>query len=245
MSMMPTVVEQPVQLSLIRDFEVRCAGKPLIVPGTSQRLVTFLALQPGPVRRAFVSGRLWLDTDEHHAGASLRSALWRLHPLDILCTSSTHLWLNPRVEVDLRCMVARATDVLRRTQSDEVLIVTARELIEVGDDILAGWYDDWVIVERERFRQLRLLALDRIGERFIETGRLYDALLVGLAATTTEPLRESAHRLLVRVYLQQGNVAEAIRQYRKYAELLRDELRGRPSPLIRDLLAPFLSGATA
>ena len=37
---------------------------------------------------------------------------------------------------------------------------------------------------------------------------------------------------------------EAIRQYRLYAELLRAELNGRPSPVIRNLLAPFVS-ATA
>ena len=66
---------------------------------------------------------------------------------------------------------------------------------------------------------------------------------MGLAATSTEPLRESAHRLLVRVHLKQGNVAEAIRQYRLYAELLREELNGRPSPVVRDLLAPFLRGS--
>ena len=41
----------------------------------------------------------------------------------------------------------------------------ARELVSFGDDVLLGWYDDWVIMERERFRQIRLHALDRIGDR--------------------------------------------------------------------------------
>ena len=244
-SVIPAFVPQPVELSLIRDFEVRCEGESITVPPASQRLVSFLAFQPRPVRRAYISGTLWVDADEHHASASLRSALWRLHPLDIVCASNTHLWLNPRVEVDLRRVIGQAMDVLRRTPSDEALIAAARDLIDVGDDILMGWYDDWVIVERERFRQLRLQAMDRIGERMIETGRWYDALQVGLAATSTEPLRESAHRLLVRVHLKQGNVAEAIRQYRLYAELLRDEMNGRPSQVIRDLLAPFVRGAPA
>jgi DNA-binding SARP family transcriptional activator len=78
--------------------------------------------------------------------------------------------------------------------------------------------------------------MDRIGQRLIETGRCYDELQVGLGATSTEPLRESAHRLLVRVHLMQGNVAEAIRQYRLCVELLSDEMNGRPSPGIGILL---------
>lgn len=242
-SVIPEFLPQPMELSLIRDFEVRCAGEPITVPPASQRLVSFLAFQPRPVRRAYISGTLWFDADEHHASASLRSALWRLHPLDLVCASNTHLWLNPCVEVDLRRVIGRALDMLQRTPSDEALGAAARDLIEVGDDILVGWYDDWVMVERERFRQLRLHALDRIGERLIETGRWYEALQVGLAATSTEPLRESAHRLLVRVHLKQGNVAEAIRQYRLYAELLRAEMNGRPSQVIRDLLAPFMRSA--
>lgn len=235
---------QRVELHLIRDFEVWCADAPVAVPRASQRLVCFLAFQPKPVRRAHISGTLWFDADEQHASASLRSALWRLQPFNLVCASNTHLWLNPSVEVDLRRVSGCAVDVLRRTPSDEVLIAAARDLIDVGDDILVGWYDDWVLVERERFRQLRLHAMDRIGERLIEIECWYDALQLGLAATGTEPLRESAHRLLVRVHLAQGNVAEAIRQYRLYAELLREEMNGRPSPVIRRLLAPYAPEAT-
>ena len=65
--------------------------------------------------------------------------------------------------------------------------------------------------------------------------RFCDALQVGLAAVRAEPLRESAHRLLVRVHLREGNVAEAIRQYRSYADLLRRELHATPSPVIQRL----------
>lgn len=244
-SVMPQAMTHSVELTLFRDFEVRHDGEPVIVVPTSQRLVSFLALQSRPVRRSLISGTLWYGSDEQHASASLRSALWRLPRLDLVCSSSTHLWLHPSVEVDLRRAVDSALAVLRTSPSDDDLLATAHELIDVGDDILVGWYDDWVIVERERFRQVRLHALDRIGERLVETGRWYEALQVGLAATSTEPLRESAHRMLVQVHLRQGNIAEAVRQYRSYADLLRAELNVRPSQGLRDLLAPFVRDAIA
>ena len=58
-----------------------------------------------------------------------------------------------------------------------------------------------------------------------------------------EPLRETAHRLVIRVHLQQGNVAEAIRQYRAYERMPADELGAPPSPVIRSLIESCLDRA--
>jgi hypothetical protein len=52
-----------------------------------------------------------------------------------------------------RPVIGRTIDVLRRTPSDEAMVAAAHDPIDVGDDILVGWYNDWVIIERERFRQ--------------------------------------------------------------------------------------------
>jgi DNA-binding SARP family transcriptional activator len=82
--------------------------------------------------------------------------------------------------------------------------------------------------------------LDALGERLAELGRLADALLVGLAAVQAEPLRESAHRLVIRIHLRQGNVADAVRQFRGYERLLLTELRAQPTAQIRELVAPCL-----
>jgi DNA-binding SARP family transcriptional activator len=154
-------------------------------------------------------------------------------------SSHTHVWLRPDVTIDTREVMQRGMAVLSEPHSDSDLIDVARELVSFGDDLLVGWYDDWVIMERERFRQVRLHALDRIGDQLLEQDRFCDALQVALSAIQAEPLRESAHRLLVRVHLREGNVAEAIRQYRSYAALLRQELDATPSPVIRELLTPY------
>lgn len=242
---MPTLaskVQPTTQLNLIQRFEIRNNDANTPLTPALQRLVCFLAFQPSPARRTYVSGTLWSDADEQHASASLRSALWRLQPLHIVCASSTHLWLNPCVEVDLHKVSDRALSVLRSTPSDDQLIEVARELLDVGDDILPGCYEDWIIAERERFRLIRLQALDCIGELLIQSGRCCDALQVALDVTQAEPLRESAHRLLVRVHLVQGNVAEAIRQYDHYARIVGAHLNSQPSPVMRALMAPYRTG---
>ena len=59
------------------------------------------------------------------------------------------------------------------------------------------------------------------------------------AAVETEPLRESAHRLLVKVYLAEGNWGEALRQYRVFCSGLRDGLGLRPSTQMEELVRPL------
>ena len=102
--------------------------------------------------------------------------------------------------------------------------------------MLPDWDDDWALVEREHFRNLSLQALESLGEHLTAQGRLRQALEVGLAVFAREPLRESAHRLLVRIYLAEGNAFDAIRQFRLYRELAWSRLGIEPSAQMLDLM---------
>lgn len=226
-------------LSLIHDFELWHGEELVRMSPSSQRLVGFVALHDRPVRRSKVSGTLWLDSPEERAGASLRSALWRIPApggVSILAASGTHLWLDTHVQVDLRAAIARAQQLLDGAWLDLAAIDVTRELGYFSGDLLPGWYEDWLVMERERFHCLRLQVLDRLGDRLCASGRFGDALQVGLAAVQAEPLRETAHRLVIRVHLEQGNIAEAIRQYQFYERTLACELGAVPSEAMRTLI---------
>jgi DNA-binding SARP family transcriptional activator len=102
--------------------------------------------------------------------------------------------------------------------------------------LLPDWYDDWVLMERERHRQLSLHALEALAEKLIAVAQHGRAIGVALAAVANEPLRESAHRILIRAHLAEGNVGEAVRQYRLYRRLLRRQLGLDPSPQMEALV---------
>jgi DNA-binding SARP family transcriptional activator len=203
---------------------------------STQRLVAFLALSGRPLHRLHVAGTLWLDTSEEHANACLRTALWRLKRLDaaLVAATSTHLALADAVAVDVRDTAGLAREVLRRGGNGDCSV--GHDLSEAGE-LLPDWYDDWVLIERERLRQLVLRALERLSAHARATSRFADAVEAGLAAVAQEPLRESAPRLVVEAHLAEGNPGEAARQYRVYARLLHDQLGLEPSPLMRGLLA--------
>jgi DNA-binding SARP family transcriptional activator len=232
--------EPSVRLSLMKGFELRHDGEIVTVAPSSQRLVAFVALQEGPVHRRRVGGALWLDATDERAGANLRSALWRTPApggCPLVLSSATHLWFNPAVELDFWAGLAWARAVLDHGGSAGPGADLLRHgLTQLTEDLLPDWPDDWVLVERERFRQLRLHALESISEYLTEAGLYSDALQAGLAAVAAEPLRESGHRQVVRIHLREGNISEAIREYRSYARMLADELGVSPSPAMEDLI---------
>jgi DNA-binding SARP family transcriptional activator len=223
----------PIQLGLLKGFELRQGAKPVRLPLSAQRLLAFVALHDRPLQRLYVAGTLWLDSTQDAANANLRTALWRLRrPGCVLVHSTpTELALAEGVVVDLRETAKTAKRVLAHDGDSADLGALC-----VAGDLLPDWYDDWLLVERERFRQLRLHALESLAEDLAAGAQYAAAAEAALAAIAAEPLRESAHRALVRLHLTEGNVAEAIRQYTVYADLLRDELGLEPSATMQSLV---------
>jgi DNA-binding SARP family transcriptional activator len=223
-------------LTLLGGFGLSIGGDALPLAPGPQRLLAFLALRDTTLGRAYVAGQLWGRSTEARAHGSLRSALWKLQMAGsgLVRVCGDNLALPPDVEVDVR----RATSMARALVSgrfDEQAVTT---LIEPRFccELLPGWYQDWVLVERERHRQLTLHALESLCEHLTSTHRYGAAILAGLAAIDREPLRESAHRALIKVHLAEGNAGEAVRRYRLYEKLAAHELGVAPSAMMRSLL---------
>jgi DNA-binding SARP family transcriptional activator len=222
-----------VSMALLHGFELRLDGAAVELPLSAQRVVAFLALHERPLQRLFVSGCLWLESPQERANASLRTALWRLAVTGsrLVHATSNHLALADGVLVDVREATASARRALRHESESHDF-----EDLRNAGELLPDWYDDWVLIERERFRQLRLHALESLCDELAEQGRFADAVEAGIAAVAGEPLRESAHRALIRAYVAEGNASEALRQHRIFTRLLRDQLDAEPSSLMKELM---------
>lgn len=220
---------------ILGGFQVVDEGRIVLLSTGEQRLLVSLALHDRPVRRIWVAGTLWPEKSEHHANASLRSSLWRLgrHSRPLIMTTRSHIWLAPHVVVDRREMELLAGRLL--DAADE-LTDADLERLWLWQDLLPDWYEDWIDIERERLRQLRLYTLESVCERLIGTRRFRQATQTGLAAVAVEPLRDSAQRLLIRACLAEGNLWMATRSYRRYQELLNRELGIDPSAETQALL---------
>jgi DNA-binding SARP family transcriptional activator len=223
------------RLALLGGFELTCEGTSVELPAGSERLVALLALAPRAVTRSHLAGTLWPEVSESRAAANLRSALWRLGPRRPLVIGGDRgrLMLADDLEVDVRELVATGY-ALMDGGADGATDVDIRLF---SAELLPDWYDEWVLIERERLRQLSLHTLEALAARLSRAGEYTRAIEAALAAIRVEPLRESAARTLIEVHLAEGNQSEAVRQYLLFHHRLRRELGLAPSEAMRSLVA--------
>ena len=230
------------RLKLLGDFEVRFGDEVLGLSGPAQRLLAVLAVRhrDRPVRRGALAEHLWPDAPPARAASNLRSVLWRLprragKPLVTGSATVVRLWNGIRVD-----LWEAEQQVRELCGHPAPAISSLADVHRLTQDLLPDWDDEWIAVEQESFRQQRLHALERCASGLREAGRYADALAAALAAVRAEPLRESAHRRVIEVHLDEGNHAEALRQYDSYRRLIAEALGIAPSPEIRRLVAPLL-----
>jgi DNA-binding SARP family transcriptional activator len=215
------------------------------VPEGSKRLLVFVALRRRRVERRYAAGLLWpLGSDDRAAG-NLRSALWRLHgaDIDLMDVDKCSLRLRDDVAVDVELARDWAAGLISGTTPADELTITSSWYAAL--DLLPGWYDDWVVVERERLRQRMLHGLEALSHRLVTEGRLAEAVEAAMVAVSVEPLRESAQRALVLAHLAEGNRVEGRRCFDAYREVLRRDLGAEPAPELTALVHPGVTGLRA
>jgi DNA-binding SARP family transcriptional activator len=231
---MVDAVSRHLQLRLLGRFRLTGGATVVDVPEGTQRLLALLALR-GRARRHEVAAMLWPGVEERTYLARLRTAIWRL-PNDVEVVSVTGQWLGLGAAV--RTDVDRLTRAAGRITAGAGGVPDCGALLadQLAGELLPGWYDDWVLLERERLRVLQLDALERASATMLRAGRCGQALEAGLRAVWADPLRESARRCVIATYLAEDNLVEAVLHYNSYVELLMEELGVGPSAELRVLV---------
>jgi len=112
-------------------------------------VVRVVSVPGGPLQRAYVAGRLWMDGSQEHAHGCLRNTLWRMPrlPVPVVEIASTHVAPADLVGVDARESEGTASESSRGARysppPDDV-----EQLARAGE-LLPDWYDDWILEERD------------------------------------------------------------------------------------------------
>ncbi|MFI5672539.1 BTAD domain-containing putative transcriptional regulator [Streptomyces sp. NPDC051704] len=232
-------MSQGAHLEILRPFQVTCGGRQVAVSHSAQRLLAFLALHREGTHRRSAAEELWPDCTPCRAAANVRSALCqgrKFGAVPAIESVDHNLVLAPSFSVDFH----EAWDAADRLVSGDGKLPDGDRLVaDLSQVLLPGWDDEWLLLHRERWDQLRLYALEALAQHFQTEGRHLSALQTSLAAVSIDPFRETPHRIAVEVHLAEGNVASAVKRYQDYRRLLQMELKVAPSPqltrLVRDL----------
>jgi DNA-binding SARP family transcriptional activator len=229
------------ELRLFGDFESRGPhGAPIQLPPRKARaLLSYLGFHLGKaVPRELLSSLIWGDISaEEQARRSLRQALITLRrelPDGTVEARRDAIMLRGPAEVDV-LRFEQAARQAERGELEQALELYRGELLE-GFTACASGFDAWLQRERKRLHGVAANAMQRLCELQREQGDTAASMATAMRLVATDPVRESAHRLLMELYAEAGRTSEAVRQFNDLRALLAQKLGTTPDARTVDLL---------
>ena len=223
------------ELRLLGRLDIHRNGIPLndLRAAKTLALLIYLTVATRPHTRSALAGLLWGGMPEAKARDNLSKALSTLRPVvgEHLTITRQTVALNEESDfwVDVAAFEAGVND------SSIEQLQAAVQLYEghfLGDFYVrnAPEFEDWVLVQQVRLKELALRAWHTLAAHFTEqdaAGRAqaidYTRCLLAL-----EPWREEAHRQMMRLLALNGQRGAALAQYEMCRQVLADELHAEP-----------------
>jgi predicted ATPase/DNA-binding SARP family transcriptional activator len=243
-----SVSDTPLHLVLLGTLSLAWGEEALLLPRTAaaRSLLAYIVLHHGHVLpRDPLAGTFWPDRPDAEARKALSDALWQIRqclgPAAGRLTverDTVSLTLMPHDNLDVEEFTVRLRRYRERHTGTSPPPAAALStcLAELNTavalyraDLLPECYDDWVLPGRERLREEYLWALEQLALRYKQWGDDEQALACAQRLVTADPLRETAHAELMRLYHALGRPRAALEQYVVLCQLLADELGVEPA----------------
>jgi DNA-binding SARP family transcriptional activator len=206
-------------------------------------LLAYLVLYRRVHARDVLLDLFWGEYSEDRARKCLNTALWRLRkvlePAGV--PRGTYLMTTSMGKVGFNCRSKYCLDVAefeKHTQEalarpfNALTAVQARTLEDTlslyTGGLLEGFYDDWVLRERERLYSLELRGLAHLLKYHRHHKDYQKALACGQKILDLDPLREEIHREMMRLHAANRQRTLSIRQYEACCRILDEDLSVGP-----------------
>ncbi len=223
------------QIRLLGQFAVQLNGTAVeMTARPAQSLLAYLVLHPVAHRRERLAGLLWPDSSETNARRNLRQALWQIRRAlgaaadAVLLVGDITLAFN--LDSDYWLDVEEIAQPLEET-------TTADDLMRVVDayagDLLPGFYDEWVLLERDRLQAQFERKLNLLLERLVEARRWTEVLHWGERWIAFGYTPEPAYRALMMAHAGLGDTSNVADVYQRCVDALERDLGVEPSAQTR------------
>lgn len=207
---------------------------------SARSLLGYLLLNyPKSQPRAAIAGVFWPEKPETWTRQHLSQALYQLRrwlPGFVIADPHT-LAINPDIPfwadvLAFRQLLTAASDLqlspatqAERQQHSQIL----RQAVHLYQgDFMEGFYEDWVLLEREALREKYIQALSELIELEKSSGKYSEALEHALLLAKVEPLQEAYHREVMRLQFILQQPEAALKQYLRCCQILKEELGLQP-----------------
>ena len=217
-----------------------------VKPLRTERLILLLSYlllnKEKPLPRKQLAFTFWADTTEEQARTNLRNLFHHLRKafpeidsfLEI--EGQTIQWkANADIELDVtqfKSALAKA----KTAKDDSARMAHLKEAVNAyRGELLPGYYEDWVLTQREEIHQAYLSALSQLAKLLEDSRQYEEAIEITNRLIRSEPLNESAYQLAMRLHALNDDRAGALQAYHACVTVMRRELDMEPSEDIKTL----------
>ena len=233
------------QIRLLGQFDIRLDGKRVLIPSRpGQSLLAYLALSAGtPHRREILAGILWPDFSDDNARKNLRHELWRIRksistqqstPVDYLLAEEFTIAFNRQADYWL--------DAAQIERTEPNLQSLTSNLSLYQGELLPGFYEDWVMLERERIQTVFDSKMEQLVAQLIAAERWTAVQEQAERWLSLGNTLEPAYRALMLAHGVRGDMARVSSVYQRCIEELDEHFGLEPSAETRALYDGLLKG---
>ncbi len=228
------VAQSPLRLYLLGSFRVERDARTIRLPTRKvESLLAFLILHPEEHAREKLAALFWGDSSDLHARHSLRTALNVIRKQlgnAIFLGDYEVVQLNPDFPIWVDAREFAEIGDWRLEIGNSETISNLQSLISLySGDLLADFYDDWILPERERLRGLYHNALLRLAQAARARSEYARAIEYAQKVLASDPAHERAHQQLMFCFAASGQRDAALKQYAECQRVLREELAVEPA----------------
>jgi predicted ATPase len=228
------------KIHLMGQFKLEANEETLDLPSRpAQSLLAYLVLNKGVVfRREKLASLFWLDATESNSRSYLRQALWRIRKSfeKAELVSDAYLEISD-ISISFKPEGDYWLDTEEFLQKDEdVALDEFMERIKLyRGELLPGFYDDWILSERDRLQAVFQQRMTCLLEKLIRANRWDQAIQQCENWLRLGHSPEPAFRALMQAYAGIGDQAMVSNTYQRCIDLLDRELGLDPSRETREL----------
>ncbi|MEP6895738.1 MAG: BTAD domain-containing putative transcriptional regulator, partial [Chloroflexota bacterium] len=236
------------QIRLLGQFDIRLNGKRVTIPTrAAQSLFAYLVLTAGtPHRREKLAGTFWPDTTDDNARKNLRQELWRIRKaLSAQQASTNDYLLAQELTIAFNRSAQYWLDVAQLERPEIDLESLTANLSLYQGELLPGFYEDWIMLERERIRSLFENKMEQLLKQLVAAERWTAVQEQGERWLALGNTLEPAYRAMMLAYGARGDMAKVSSTYQRCMEELREQFGLEPSAETRALYDGLLKGTHA
>ena len=234
------------QIRLLGQFDIRIDGKRVSIPSRAgQSLFAYFTLTAGtPHRREKLAGIIWPDTIEENARKNLRQELWRIRKaLLVQSPKDGEYLIADEFTLKFNREAEYWFDVVQMERPDLDLQSLIANLSLYQGELLPGFYDEWITLERERVQAVFDARMEQLLEQLITAERWIAVQEWGERWLALSGVREPAFRALMLASGVRGDTAKVASLYQRCSEELQEQLGVKPSAETHALYEGLLKGA--